>query len=101
MVTLIGLLKERYQLPLTDYEIAQLAYSVEREDLGIKGGLQDQYAATFGGFNYIEFYGDHVVVNPLRIHADVLQRARAQHAALLHGRDPGVDADHRGPDERA
>lgn len=81
MVALIGLLKERYQLPITDYEIAQLAYSVEREDLGIRGGLQDQYAATFGGFNYIEFFGEHVVVNPLRIRPDVINEL--EHNMLL------------------
>ena len=81
MVALIGLLRERYQLPLTDYEIAQLAFSVEREDLGIKGGLQDQYAATFGGFNYIEFFGDHVVVNPLRVKEDVVNEL--EHNMLL------------------
>ena len=71
MVTLVGLLKDWLSLPLTDYEIADLAYRVERHELGIKGGLQDQYAAAFGGFNYIEFLGDRVVVNPLRIPADV------------------------------
>jgi D-glycero-alpha-D-manno-heptose-7-phosphate kinase len=81
MVTLIGLLKEFHKLPLTDYEIAQLAYSVERTDLGIKGGLQDQYAATFGGFNFIEMDADRVVVNPLRIPADVIHEL--EHNMLL------------------
>ena len=72
MVALVGLLKEFKNLPLTDYEIANLAYVIERKELGIQGGLQDQYAATFGGFNYIEFLPDHVVVNPLKISPDVI-----------------------------
>lgn len=81
MVALIGLLKEFHRMPLTDYEIARLAFTVEREDLGIRGGLQDQYAATFGGFNYIEMDGDRVVVNPLRIPADVVHEL--EHNMLL------------------
>jgi D-glycero-alpha-D-manno-heptose-7-phosphate kinase len=67
MVILVGLLKEFKKIPLTDYEVANLAYIIERKDLGIKVGMQDQYAVTFGGFNYIEFLKDRVIVNPLRI----------------------------------
>ena len=81
VVALIGLLKDYHRLPLTDYEVAELAYTVEREELGIKGGLQDQYAASFGGFNYIEMHGDHVVVNPLRVPADVVHEL--EHNMLL------------------
>jgi D-glycero-alpha-D-manno-heptose-7-phosphate kinase len=72
MVTLIGLLSDYMKLPLTDYEIARLAYTVERQDLGLKGGTQDQYAAVFGGFNFIEFRGEDVIVNPLRIHPETI-----------------------------
>jgi len=66
-VVLVGLFKHWKGLPMTDYDIAELAYHIEREEVGIKGGRQDQYAATFGGFNFIEFFKDATVVNPLRI----------------------------------
>jgi D-glycero-alpha-D-manno-heptose-7-phosphate kinase len=81
MVALIGVLKEFRNLPVTDYELAELAHAIEREELGIRGGRQDQYAATFGGFNFIELHGDHVVVNPLRIASDVL--LELEHNLLL------------------
>ncbi|NLJ85900.1 MAG: GHMP kinase, partial [Firmicutes bacterium] len=71
-VTLVGLFGQWLQRPWTNYDIAQLAYHIERDVLGIKGGKQDQYAATFGGFNYIEFSKDCTVVNPLRISSVIL-----------------------------
>lgn len=81
MVTLVGLLQQFNNMPLTDYEISQLVYSIEREHLGIKGGMQDQYAATFGGFNFIELEKDRVVVNPLRVSRDVINEL--EHNLLL------------------
>ena len=81
MVNLIGLLREFKSLPLTDYETAELAYQIERKELHIQGGMQDQYAAAFGGFNFIEFSADHVIVNPLRIHRDTANEL--EHNLLL------------------
>ncbi|MBN1641075.1 MAG: GHMP kinase [Anaerolineae bacterium] len=72
VVALIGLFHRWLHLPLTHYEIADLAYQIERVDMGIKGGKQDQYAATFGGFNFIEFSREATIVNPLRISPDIL-----------------------------
>ena len=71
-VALVGAFGHWLKLPLSDYDIAELAYRIERQEAGIKGGKQDQYAASFGGFNFIEFQGKTTIVNPLRIKREIL-----------------------------
>ena len=86
VVTIMKAFQEWLGFFITEYDFAQLAYDIERIDLGFSGGKQDQYAAVFGGTNFIEFYHDRTVVNPLKVKKWIIEELTASTFVYFTGR---------------
>ncbi len=74
VTAVVAALAAHRDLTMSARELARLSYDIERVDLGISGGWQDQYAAAFGGFNLIEFTREEVRVTPIELSQAVLTR---------------------------
>lgn len=87
VVALVDAFRTHLGLQLGPYDVARLAYEIERVDLALSGGRQDQYAATFGGPNFIEFFSDNrVVVSPLRVHRRIIAELETSLVTCFSGR---------------
>lgn len=85
-VSVVGAMNTFLRLDMDRYAVSQLSYDIERTDANILGGKQDQYAATFGGFNFIEFYPEKTVVNQLRIPLSILNELECHLLMCYTGR---------------
>jgi D-glycero-alpha-D-manno-heptose-7-phosphate kinase len=97
VVAVIGAITEWLGIDMTELEIADLAYGIERIDMSLAGGKQDQYAAALGGFNFMEFLTDgKVIVSPLRIKPSIINELQENimlcYTGLIHRSEDMIKA---------
>ena len=77
-VALIAALAKFSEKKLKPEEIASLAHKLEVEELKLESGVQDQYAAAFGGINFMEISYPSVEVTPLPINNEKICELESQ-----------------------
>jgi D-glycero-alpha-D-manno-heptose-7-phosphate kinase len=73
----LAALAEFRELKIGREQLAELNYTVERVDLQVTGGKQDQYATAYGGFNCIKFCRDFIAVEPVDVDDGVINDLEA------------------------
>ncbi len=69
IVSIIKAFAEWFKISLSKYDVAMIAYKIERKDLKLVGGVQDHFSASYGGFNYIEIKKktNKIKIKPIKI----------------------------------
>lgn len=78
-VNILKTLTSYLHTPISKYELAERAFQIARCTLGRHVGKQDEYAAAFGGLNFIRFErDDSVQVEPLDLDPEVMSQLQAR-----------------------
>ncbi len=93
-VLIISLLSYLQETHYNEYKTAEIAHKAEIEELKIRGGWQDQYAAVTGGFSFMEFNGEKSIIYPLKLKEDVINELNS-HMILCYVGNPHNSDEHQ------